>query len=90
MLVRLRTGGAKALRTEIVYKSSLFFPVGSRIRSVHLLKSGPRFSTIPLVVKDTLLAFEVNDKSHGDAFRETVKTLFLQQICGSKLLVRGR
>ena len=46
------------------YVSPLGFPVGSRIRSVHPLKSGPRFSTRPLVVKDTLLAFAVNDKPH--------------------------
>ena len=63
MLVRLRTGGAKALRSVIVYKSFVS-PVGSRIRSVHLLKSSPRLGTMLLVVKDTLLAFAVNDKPH--------------------------
>ena len=30
------------------------------------------------------------DTFYSDAFRETVKALFLQQICGLKLLVRGR
>ena len=77
MLVRLRTGGAKALRSVIVYKSFVF-PVGSRIRSVHLLKSGPRFSTIPLVVKDTLLAFAVNDKPH---FISVGRLIFRTQTC---------
>ena len=38
VLVRFRTGGAKAIRSEIVYKSSCFYPIGCRIRSVHSFK----------------------------------------------------